>query len=342
MADPRFFQNAGPFTLDALAERSGARLADAAEAARSVRDVAPLDRATGEELSFLDNARYAAQFAASGAGACIVRPAMAARAPAGMALLLSEQPYLAYARIAQAFYPPPPAVPGVAPTAYVDPSAELDASAEIGPGVAIGAGAAVGAGCRIGPNSTLGPGVTVGPGSVVHANVTLGHCRIGARVTLHPGVRIGQDGFGFAPHAQGHVKVPQLGIVVVEDDCDIGANTTIDRGSLQDTVIGRGCWIDNLVQIGHNVRLGRGCIIVAQVGIAGSTHLGDFVQVGGQAGLAGHLRVGSGVRIAGQSGVMNDVPPGTTLGGSPAVEHRQWLKETALLRRMVKRRDEKP
>jgi UDP-3-O-[3-hydroxymyristoyl] glucosamine N-acyltransferase len=182
-------------------------------------------------------------------------------------------------------------------------------------------------------------GVDLGEDCRVGANVTLSHCLIGARVVLHPGVRIGQAGFGFAPDAQAPVKVPQLGRVVIGDDVDIGANTTIDRGSGHDTVIGPGTMIDNLVQIGHNVVLGRGCILAGQVGISGSTSFGDFVMVGGQAGFAGHLRIGSGARIAATSGVMRDIEPGATVCGSPAVPITMFMKQVAVLQRLARKKD---
>ena len=160
---------------------------------------------------------------------------------------------------------------------------------------------------------------------------------VGARTIVHGGARIGQDGFGFALGADGHLKVPQLGRVLIGDDVEIGANTTIDRGAGPDTVVGDGTKIDNLVQIAHNVRIGRGCVIVAQVGISGSTRIGDFVMLGGQAGLTGHLVVGDGAKVAAQAGVMRDIEPGTTVGGSPAMPQRQWLKSVAMIERMTRK-----
>jgi UDP-3-O-[3-hydroxymyristoyl] glucosamine N-acyltransferase len=197
----------------------------------------------------------------------------------------------------------------------------------------------LGARCRVGPNTAIGAAVELGDDCRIGANVTLSHCRIGARVVLHPGVRIGQAGFGFAPDPSGPVKIPQLGRVIVGDDVDIGANTTIDRGSGHDTVIGAGTMIDNLVQIGHNVAIGRGCILAGQVGVSGSTRLGDFVMAGGQVGFAGHLTIGSGARIAAKSGLMRDVAPGETVGGNPAVPMRLFMKQVALLQRLARKKD---
>jgi UDP-3-O-[3-hydroxymyristoyl] glucosamine N-acyltransferase len=334
MADPRFFSVAGPLTLAELAEISGARLQPDADPQARFLDVAPLETAGPDHVSFLDNRLYVGTFARSKAGACIVAPVHADKAPKGMALLLTDKPYKAYALVARAFYPAEEAVAGVDPTGRVDPTARLGEGCAVGPGAVIGRGAEIGARCRIGANAVIGPGVVVGDDTTIGPGSSLSHCVLGSRIVIHPGVRIGQEGFGFATDEGRHVKVPQLGRVIIHDDVEIGANSTIDRGSGPDTVIGPGCMIDNLVQIGHNVQLGRGCVIVAQVGISGSTKLDDHVFVGGQGGLTGHLTIGRGAQIAAQSGVMGDVPEGARIGGSPAVPIRQWHRQTVALARI--------
>ena len=339
MADPRFFQRAGPQSLEALAALSGARLAVAADAGRMIEDVAPLETAGPVDVTFLDNRKYTHAFMKSRAGAAFVAEAMVSRAPAGMALLISREPYKAFARAVQAFYPPAPVVPGRAPSAVIDLTATVPEDCSIGANVVIEAGARLGARCQIGPNSVIGAGVELGDDCWVAANVTLSHCLIGARVVLHPGVRVGQAGFGFAPDATAPVKIPQLGRVIIGDDVDIGANTTIDRGSGHDTVIGPGTMIDNLVQIGHNVVLGRGCILAGQVGISGSTKLGDFVMAGGQAGLSGHLNIGTGARIGAQAGLMKDVAPGETVMGSPAAPVVAFWRQVAMIQRLARKKD---
>jgi UDP-3-O-[3-hydroxymyristoyl] glucosamine N-acyltransferase len=224
-----------------------------------------------------------------------------------------------------------------AASAHIDVTAVVPEDCDIGPNVVIERDARLGRRCRVGANTVVGAGVEVGDDCQIGANVTLSHCLIGARVVLHPGVRIGQAGFGFAPDAKVPIKVPQLGRVVIGDDVGIGANSTIDRGSGHDTVIGSGSMIDNLVQIGHNVVLGRCCILAGQVGISGSTRLDDFVMVGGQGGLAGHLHIGRGARIAAKSGLMRDVPAGETVCGSPAVPISRFMRQTAVLQRLAKK-----
>jgi len=338
MADSRFFDRSGPFTLAALALRCGAELADGGDPDFLAVDVAPLDAAGPDQMTFLDNKKYVDAFSQSRAGACIVHPSLAHRAPPGMFLLLSPDPYRSYAQAARAFYPLPKPAPGVAPQASVDPSAVLGEGVRVEPGAVIGARADIGSGSWIGPNVVIGEGVVLGEDCVIAAAASISHAIIGKRASIYAGVRIGQDGFGFAMGPQGHLKVPQLGRVIIHDDVEIGANTTIDRGAGPDTVIGAGSKIDNLVQIGHNVQLGRGCVIVAQAGISGSTHLGDFVIVAGQAGITGHLRIGSGAQIAAQSGVMRDIEPGGKVGGSPAMPFTEWLRQAAALNQMVRKK----
>lgn len=336
MADSRFFSAAGPYTLERVAEIGGASLAPVSDGAKLVYDVAPLDQAGPQHVSFLDNRRYIEAFMASKAGACIVAKAFADRAPPGMTLLLSEAPYMTYAKISRAFHPVPPLEAGIAATATVDPSAFLGAGCRVDPGAVIGRNVRLGARCHVGANAVIGDGVEMGDDCTIGPCASVTHSLIGSRVYIYTGARIGQDGFGFASGAGGHLRIPQLGRVVIGDDVEIGANTTIDRGSGPDTMIGAGCMIDNLVQIGHNVQLGRGCVIVSQVGISGSVKLGDFVVIGGQAGLAGHLAVGSGTKIAARSGVHSNIPAGVEVGGAPAVPIREWRRQIAAIVRMGK------
>ena len=337
MADSRFFRPAGPILLSELALRSGAELAEGANPDQMFADVAPLETAGPDHVSFLDNRKYIEAFKVSAAGACVVHPDMVKQAPPGMRLLISNYPYRAYALVAQAFYPRPPVQPAVAPTATVDDSAEIGVGVRIEAGAVIGPRAEIGKGCLIGSNAVVGEAVTVGEDSIVGANATLSHCLVGARVHIYPGACIGQRGFGFAIDPAGHVKVPQLGRVIIEDDVEVGANATIDRGTGPDTVIGAGSMIDNLVQIGHNVRLGKGCVIAAQVGMSGSSVLGDLVIMGGQGGIAGHLKIGSGVQIAAQSGILKDIEPGEKVMGTPAKPLKQFFKEVAILGRLAKK-----
>ncbi|MCH7485981.1 MAG: UDP-3-O-(3-hydroxymyristoyl)glucosamine N-acyltransferase [Proteobacteria bacterium] len=336
MADPRFYVAALPLTLKELAELSRAEARGDADAVFT--DVAPLAQAGPDHVSFLDNMRYADAFSASKAGACIVRPDMEKKAPEDMALLLTDDPYGGYARVARAFYPPPPPSAAVSSLAVIDETASLGRDCRVDAGAVIGPGAEIGHRCHIGAHAVIGEGVVLGDDCLIGPSASLACALVGKRVIIHAGACIGQDGFGFAPGAQGHLKVPQLGRVIIEDDVEIGANTTIDRGTGPDTVIGEGAKIDNLVQIAHNVRVGRGCMMAAQVGISGSTTVGDFSMIGGQAGFAGHLRIGDGTRIAAQSGLMRDVEAGSTVGGSPAVPMRQWLRGVARLERMAKKK----
>ncbi|MBM3548308.1 MAG: UDP-3-O-(3-hydroxymyristoyl)glucosamine N-acyltransferase [Alphaproteobacteria bacterium] len=334
MADPRFFRLAGPFDLGEIATRIGAELAPGADAGRRVGDVRPLGEAGPDHLSFLDNKKYADAFAVSRAGACVVEREMIDRAPPGMNLLVARKPRLAFARAARLFYPEPEARPVRHPSAFVDSSATVASSVEIEAGAVIAAKTEIGARCRICSNAVIGEGVVLGEDTVVGAGASISHALIGSRVVIYPGARIGQPGFGFEPTPEGAVKFPQLGRVLIGDDVEVGANTTIDRGSGPDTIIGRGTMIDNLVQIGHNVVVGENCILVAQVGISGSTRLGNFVVVAGQAGLAGHIDIGDRSVVGPQGGVAKSLPAGSRVMGSPTMPMMEYGRVVAALKRL--------
>ncbi len=334
IGDARFFVRSGPHHLAAVAD---AAQGAAPQVNLLLHGLAPLQTAGPLDVSFLDNRRYAAALEKTQAGAVIVHPDMLARVPATTVAIVVTEPYEAWARVAGLFHPVAPIAPGVHASAVIAESAHVDPTAEIGPLVVIEAGAEIGPRCKIGPGAVIGSGVVVGCDCRIGAHASLNHALLGARVYVYHGARVGQEGFGFASTRTGFLTVPQLGRVILEDDVEVGANTTIDRGSTRDTIIGAGSRLDNLVQIGHNVVLGRYCVIVAQVGISGSTELEDFVRVGGQAAMAGHLRSGKGAQIGAQAGVISDVPAGVKMLGSPAHLKSVFLRQVATLKRLAQR-----
>jgi UDP-3-O-[3-hydroxymyristoyl] glucosamine N-acyltransferase len=339
MEHPGFFKRAGPFTLADIAKATGAELAPGAACADTLlADVRTLADAGPGDLTFFNNRKYADQLKATRAGACLVLPALAGRVPDTTGKLVTPDPYRGFALALMLFYPDSRfSQAGPAGGERIDASAELEEGVIVEPGAVIGAEARIGRGTRIAAGAVVGYRVSIGRDSYIGPLATVVHALVGDRVIIHSGVRIGQDGFGFAMGAQGHFKVPQIGRVIIQDDVEIGANSTIDRGALKDTVIGEGSKIDNLVQIGHNVVVGRHCVLVAQVGIAGSAELGDFVVMGGQSGTPGHIKVGAGAQIAGTSHPTKNVPPGAKVGGTPGRPLTQWARETAWLARMAKR-----
>ncbi len=257
--------------------------------------------------------------------------------PVGAQRLVVASSYEAWVRVARLFHPSLPLRAGRHPTAFVSSSAVVCPTAEIGPFAYVGERVLIGAGCRIGAHATIEDGVEMGEDCLIGANTTVSHALLGDRVCLYPGVRIGQDGFALTRTRTGLLTIPQLGRVVIGEDVEIGANSTVDRGAILDTVIGAGCRLDNLVQIAHNVQLGRCCVLTAQVGVAGSTILGDFVQVGGQAALSGHITIGASAKIAGQSGVISDVPANAVMMGTPAQPKTQFSRQVALIKRLAGR-----
>ena len=335
MVDRRFFANHGPFHLAAIAAGMSVALSDGVDGNHPINDVAPLDRAGENDISFFDNVKYLDQFTGSKAGACFVRAKYAAHAPATMRVLVTEDPYRCYAFATQKFYPTPKVTDGISPTASIHPHAQIAHGVSIASGVCIGAAAEIATGVVIGANTVIGDGVIIGADTIIGPLSSITHSIIGARVIIHRGVHIGQDGFGFALGREGHVKVPQLGRVVIGNDIEIGSGTTIDRGTGPDTHIGDGTKIDNLVQIGHNVNIGKRVVIVAQVGISGSTRIGDGAVIGGQVGIAGHLSIGAGAKVAAQSGVMHDIPAGKSYGGAPAIPAIEWHRQTVAISRLT-------
>ncbi len=337
MSDNRFFQPAGPFSLGQIAGSVGAELLHRDRAEELVHDVAELaDAALGEVAVFWDS-RHAAAFAISHASLVVTSRKLSAYPHNGSALLLADDPRCTFARIGKLFYPSGQTRGFIHPRAFVAASASIGADTAIGCGAVVGENVQIGAGCRIAPNAVIGDGVTIGDGTRIGANTCISHALIGAHVNIAENVSIGGEGFGFVPGPKGPMRVFQVGRVIIEDHVEIGGNCAIDRGSLGDTVIGAMSAIDNLVQIGHNVKLGKGCILAGQAGIAGSTVLGDYVMVGGAASISDHLTIGDRAKIAGKSGVMRDIAAGETVAGYPAVPVRQWHRQTAALARLIAR-----
>jgi len=343
MTESRFFEPPPALTVGEIAALTGAQLRAGTDLARRIANIAPLDSASPGDLSYVESAKYLDQLKATRAGACFMIERFEAAAPKGLAVLVSRDPQRDFTNVARQMYESalrPSSLfgsAGIAPGAFVHPSAKVDAGASVDPGAVIGPGAEIGVGTMIGAGAVIGPLVHIGRECSIGANSTVTHATIGDRVTIHPGCHIGQDGFRYLPGGKGHLKVPQIGGVVIGDDVEIGAGTTVDRGGISDTVIGQGTKIDNLVQVGHNVVIGRHCIIAAQVGIAGSVTIEDFAMFGGSVGIAPHVTIGKGAKLAGRSGVISDVPPGQTYGGYPAIPRGRWLRQQVTLDRLTTR-----
>jgi len=346
MSEPVFLRYARGLTLEEVAKLTGADQPPASARVRRIVNVAALDRATPSELSFLDNKNYAPVAAVTHAGACLTTAALAKELPAHVTALFVREPYRAFVQVARALFPQalrPSSLyeaddaAGVHAGAHVHASARLEDGVTVDPGAVVGPRAEIGAGTVIAANAVIGPEVRIGRDCAIGAGAAITNALIGDRVIIHPGCKIGQDGFGFVMGGKGHLKVPQIGRVIIQDDVEIGAGSTIDRGAIRDTVIGEGTKIDNLVQVGHNVSIGRHCVLVAQTGISGSSALEDFVVLGARVGLNNNVTIGEGAHIAATSIVHGDVPPGARWGGMPAKPVRQWFREMMILEQLARR-----
>lgn len=340
MTEPQFFDRPQGLTAQEIGALTGAVPRGDVPPERRIGGIAPLDRASPADLAFMQNAKFLAEFAATRAGLCLTTEKFAATAPQHLALMVTPAPYRAFVAVAQKLYPGamrPSSLfeaSGVSAGALVHPHARLEPGVIIDPAAVIGPRAEIGAGTVIGPGATIGPGVRAGRDCVIGAGATIVHALIGDKVIIHAGARIGQDGFGYLPGAAGHGKIPQVGRVIVMDGVEIGANTTIDRGAIRDTVIGEGTKIDNLVQIAHNVEIGRHCVLAAHTGISGSCTIGDYVMMGGRVGLADNVTVGNGAMIGAAAGVMHDIPAGEKWLGAPAVPAKEFFRSVAALRKL--------
>jgi UDP-3-O-[3-hydroxymyristoyl] glucosamine N-acyltransferase len=330
-----FFPPHDGVSLRELASAIGAELGDDSCADRIIRSVAPVARAKEGDVCYIVSRKHKADLQTCRAAAIICDPALRSVIPDHLPVLLTSRPAAAFALAGQFLHPVAARVPavtaaaGVSPAAYVDPSARLEPDVTIEPMAVIGQDAEIGSGSYIGPGVVIGAGVKIGRNCSVAAGASVVAALIGNGVIIHNGVRVGQDGFGFAPGPRGMIKLVQVGRVIIQDNVEIGANTTIDRGAMDDTVIGEGTKIDNLVQIAHNVCIGRHCAIASGAGIAGSTKIGDGVQIGGASGINGHITIGDGVQIAAMSGVIASLPAGGRFGGIPARPMPDFMRDIA-------------
>ncbi|MFI4976701.1 MAG: UDP-3-O-(3-hydroxymyristoyl)glucosamine N-acyltransferase [Caulobacterales bacterium] len=330
MLDSRFFESLGPISLADLATLTGSQLPNASAAGRPVAGVSVLGRAQGDEVSFFADKKHLGLLQSSAAGFCFVRADDVASLPRGCEALVNPAPQAAWATAALSLHRPRLAEAGAA---QVHPTANLEEGVKLGHGAAVAQGVQIGSGAVIGPGAAIGPGVAIGRDCVIGPNAVIGFALLGDRVSVYAGAVIGEAGFGLAVGPRGLIDVPQLGRVILQDGVVVGANTCIDRGAFDDTVIGENSKIDNLVQIGHNCQIGRNCVIAGQCGISGTTVLGDGVQMGGRAATPDHITLGPGARLAAGAATMRDIPAGETWAGVPAMPIRQFMRQVAWVTR---------
>jgi UDP-3-O-[3-hydroxymyristoyl] glucosamine N-acyltransferase len=347
MSDPVFFVPSRRYSAGEIASLTGAELADSAHSVIVISTIASAATGGAGALVFVEGKRNAALLDKLEAAAVLVTPDIAGRVPSGVAVLVTPTPQRAFAMVGRLLYPDaamPGAITGetgISPAAHIDPTAHIEAGVVVEAGAVIGAGVAIGAGTVIAPNVVIGRNSQIGRKAYVGPNASIQYALIGNNVIIHAGAKIGQDGFGFVAGRGGPERIPQIGRVVIQDNVEVGANSTIDRGAMADTVIGENTKIDNLVQIAHNVRIGRGCIIAGLTGISGSVTVGDNVLMGGGVGLADHVVIGDRAQLAARSGFMHDVPAGEVWAGYPAKPMKEAMREFAVIRKLAQVRPKK-
>lgn len=337
MVDTTFFSNNGPFTLAQIAEICGAELRDPSKANLSINNIATMAMAGAEEICFFYDKKVKDEAAKIKSAACITTPEMEALIPDGVAVLVSNNPKLSFLKLNQRFYSEYTPKAEISSSARIAPSAKIGQNCFIGENVVIEKDVVIGDNCILEANVVVSRGCKIGNACRIGVGAQIAYCLMGNDCYIYSGARIGLDGFGFMVINGKHQRIPQIGRVIMGNDVEVGANSCIDRGAMDDTVIGDGCRIDNLVQVAHNVKLGRGCVLVAQMGIAGSCTFGDYVVCGGQVGFADHINVGSGAQVGAQSGIMRDIEPGTTVMGYPAVPIKEFMKQTAVIQKLCKK-----
>ncbi len=337
MVDTRFFINKGPFSLEKVAEICEATLVDASQSSVTISDIATLEKAGEGQICFFFDKKKKAQAAEIKATACVTTEEFKDLIPQNVVVLVCANPHLAFVKLNYALYEEPRPAPEIRPTAVISKTALIGENCYIGDGVVLGDNVKIGDNCILEANCVIGHGCQIGNNCRIGANANVAYCLMGNDCYIYGGARIGWDGFGFMTLQGQHKRIPQVGRVIIGNDVEVGANACIDRGALDDTVIGDGCRIDDLVMVAHNIKLGKGCILVSQTGIAGSCTFGDYVVCGGQTGFADHLNIGSGAQIAAQSGIMRDVEAGAVVMGSPAVPIKDFMRQVAFLQKAGKK-----
>lgn len=340
MSDPVFFVPSRRYTALEIANLTGAELLDSRQAQTVISTIAPVSEGGEEALVYVDGKRNSGALEGLRASVLLCTPDVVDLVPDGIAILVTPRPQAAFAQIGRLLFPaaasprPMTGETGISPGAYIHPTARLEPGVTVEPGAVIGADVAIGSGTIIAPNAVIGVSSQIGRDCFIGPNSTVQCALIGNKVVIHNGASIGREGFGFVSGPTGPERIPQIGRVIIQDNVEIGANTTVDRGAMADTIIGENTKIDNLVQIAHNVRIGRSCVIAGHCGISGSVTIGDYVMMGGRVGLADHLTIGSGARLAAASGFMNDVPAGEVWAGLPARPMMEFMRDVAAVRKL--------